>query len=315
MKSIFASIPAPTDNTWQLGIFQIRFYALFIILGIVMAVLVSAMRLAKRKGNAGLSIDIGLWAIVIGILGARFYHVATHLNDYFGDGKDPLSALYIWQGGLAIYGGLLFGALGAYIGCRIAGVKFFAYADALVPGLLLAQAIGRWGNYFNNELFGLPTDLPWGLELNVDNPAKPVGLPDSLTYHPTFLYESLWSLLGIAVLIWAERRFKLQWGRMFAAYLMYYSFGRVFIESIRLDPAYVLFGVRLNVWSAVVGFAIGLIIFVMQGRKHTGFEESIYLPGREPKVEEMADDAEGEPEVADESDYELATDALDSKPE
>lgn len=315
MKSIFASIPAPTSNTWQLGIFQIRFYALFIILGIIMAVLVSAMRLAKRKGNAGLSIDIGLWAIVIGIIGARVYHVATHLNDYFGDGKDPLSALYIWQGGLAIYGGLLFGALGAYIGCRIAGVKFFAYADALVPGLLLAQAIGRWGNYFNNELFGLPTDLPWGLELNVDNPAKPVGLPDSLTYHPTFLYESLWSLLGIAVLIWAERRFKLQWGRMFAAYLMYYSFGRIFIESIRLDPAYVLFGVRLNVWSAVVGFAIGLAIFVVQGRNHTGFEQSIYLPGRKPKVAEESEDETNGKEFADESDYELATDGLDSKPE
>lgn len=312
MKNIFASIPAPVSNTWQLGIFQIRFYALFIIVGIVLAVAVSALRLAKRKGNSGLSIDIGLWAIVLGIVGARVYHVLTHLNDYFGAGKDPLSALYIWQGGLAIYGGLIFGALGAFIGCRIAGVKFFAYADALVPGLLLAQAVGRWGNYFNNELFGIPTDLPWGLEISVDNPAKPVGLPDSLTYHPTFLYESLWSLLGIAVLLWLERRFKLQWGRMFAAYLMFYSFGRVFIESIRLDPAYVLFGVRMNVWSAVVAFAIGLIIFVIQGQKHTGIEYSIYLPGREPKVEEVQEPTE---EIVDESDYELATDALESKSE
>jgi prolipoprotein diacylglyceryl transferase len=310
VKSIFASIPAPVANTWQLGIFQIRFYALFIIVGIVLAVAVSALRISKRKGNAGLSIDIGLWAIVLGIVGARFYHVVTHLNDYFGAGKDPISALYIWQGGLAIYGGLLFGALGAYIGCRIAGVKFFAYADALVPGLLLAQAVGRWGNYFNNELFGIPTDLPWGLEISVGNPAKPVGLPDSLTYHPTFLYESIWSLLGIAVLLWAEKRFNLQWGRMFAAYLMFYSFGRVFIESIRLDPAYVLFGVRLNVWSAVVAFAIGLVIFVVQGQKHTGVESTIYLPGREPKVTE-----EAEEEIVDASDYELAIDGLESKSE
>jgi prolipoprotein diacylglyceryl transferase len=310
VKSIFASIPAPVANTWQLGIFQIRFYALFIIVGIVLAVAVSALRISKRKGNAGLSIDIGLWAIVLGIVGARFYHVVTHLNDYFGAGKDPISALYIWQGGLAIYGGLLFGALGAYIGCRIAGVKFFAYADALVPGLLLAQAVGRWGNYFNNELFGIPSDLPWGLEISVGNPAKPVGLPDSLTYHPTFLYESIWSLLGIAVLLWAEKRFNLQWGRMFAAYLMFYSFGRVFIESIRLDPAYVLFGVRLNVWSAVVAFAIGLVIFVVQGQKHTGVESTIYLPGREPKKTE-----EAEEEIVDESDYELAIDGLESKSE
>jgi len=310
VKSIFASIPAPVANTWQLGIFQIRFYALFIIVGIVLAVAVSALRISKRKGNAGLSIDIGLWAIVLGIVGARFYHVVTHLNDYFAAGKDPISALYIWQGGLAIYGGLVFGALGAYIGCRIAGVKFFAYADALVPGLLLAQTVGRWGNYFNNELFGIPTDLPWGLEISVGNPAKPVGLPDSLTYHPTFLYESIWSLLGIAVLLWAEKRFNLQWGRMFAAYLMFYSFGRVFIESIRLDPAYVLFGVRLNVWSAVVAFAIGLVIFVVQGQKHTGVESTIYLPGREPKVTE-----EAEEEIVDESDYELAIDGLESKSE
>jgi prolipoprotein diacylglyceryl transferase len=312
VKSIFASIPAPEANTWQLGIFQIRFYALFIIVGIILAVAVSALRLAKRKGNSGLSIDIGLWAIVLGILGARLFHVVTHINDYFGDGKDPLSALYIWQGGLAIYGGLLFGALGAYIGCRIAGVKFFAYADALVPGLLLAQAVGRWGNYFNNELFGIPTDLPWGLEISVGNPAKPVGLPDSLTYHPTFLYESIWSLLGIAVLLWAEKRFNLQWGRMFATYLMFYSFGRVFIESIRLDPSFVFLGVRTNVWSAVVGFAVGLVIFVVQGQKNTGIENTIYLPGREPK-------ATGEHEVADEAtdeaDYELATDALESKSE
>ncbi len=318
MKSIFASIPSPDANTWQLGIFQIRFYALFIILGIILAVAVSALRLAKRKGNAGLAIDIGLWAIVFGIVGARFYHVATHLNDYFGTGKDPISALYIWQGGLAIYGGLLFGALGAYIGCRIAGVKFFAYADALVPGLLLAQAVGRWGNYFNNELFGIPTDLPWGLEISVGNPAKPVGLPDSLTYHPTFLYESIWSLLGIAVLLWAEKRFNLQWGRMFGAYLMYYSFGRVFIESIRLDPAYVLFGVRLNVWSAVVGFAIGLIVFVFQGQKHTGIESTIYLPGREPKVTQ-AESEEAVDETPEEFEYDSAgapaNDALESKPE
>jgi prolipoprotein diacylglyceryl transferase len=312
VKSIFASIPAPEANTWQLGIFQIRFYALFIIVGIILAVAVSALRLAKRKGNSGLSIDIGLWAIVLGILGARLYHVVTHINDYFGDGKDPLSALYIWQGGLAIYGGLLFGALGAYIGCRIAGVKFFAYADALVPGLLLAQAVGRWGNYFNNELFGIPTDLPWGLEISVGNPAKPVGLPDSLTYHPTFLYESIWSLLGIAVLLWAEKRFNLQWGRMFAAYLMFYSFGRVFIESIRLDPSFVFLGVRTNVWSAVLGFAVGLVIFVVQGQKNTGIENTIYLPGREPKASEEQEEAD---KATDESDYEFATDALESKSE
>jgi prolipoprotein diacylglyceryl transferase len=280
VNRVIASLPSPSVSDIAVGPFIIRFYALFIILGIVLAIIVSALRLQKRGAKAGVAIDIAIWAVPIGIIGARFYHVLTHVNDYFGAGKNPVSVFYVWEGGLAIYGGLLFGALGAYIGARQAGIKFFAYADALVPGLLLAQAVGRWGNYFNSELFGQPTTLPWGLEIPQSNPAYPVGLPDGVLFHPVFLYESMWSLLGIAVLLFIEKRFNLQWGKLFAAYLVYYSLGRVFLESIRLDPAYVLFGLRANVWSAIAGIVVGLVLFVYLGRKHTGLEQSIFLPAK-----------------------------------
>jgi prolipoprotein diacylglyceryl transferase len=280
VNRLFASLPSPSVSDIAVGPFIIRFYALFIILGIVLAIIVSAIRLQKRGAKAGVAIDIAIWTVPIAIVGARLFHVFTHFNDYFGAGKNPASVFYVWEGGLAIYGGLIFGALGAYIGARQSGIKFFAYADALVPGLLLAQAVGRWGNYFNNELFGQPTTLPWGLEILPTNPAYPVGLPEGELFHPVFLYESLWSLLGIAVLLFLEKRLNLQWGKLFAAYLVYYSVGRAFIETIRLDPAYVLFGLRTNVWSAIVGIIVGVVLYVYLGRKHTGLEQSIFLPAK-----------------------------------
>ena len=156
-----------------------------------------------------------------------------------------------------------------------------------MPGLLAAQAIGRWGNYFNNELFGAPTDLPWGILIPSYNPSYPLGLPDGLAFHPTFLYESLWSLVGIAVLLLLERRFNLRWGRMFSLYLMWYSFGRFFIESIRLDPSDVFLGLRTNQWSAVAGFLVGLALLMILRYRHTGEETSGYLPGRSNKALEQ----------------------------
>jgi len=203
--------------------------------------------------------------------------------------KDWLSMFRLWEGGLAIYGALIFGAIGAYIACQVdikplkiksAGIRFLSFADALVPGLLAAQAIGRWGNYFNSELFGEPTDLPWGLEISWANPSYPLGLPAGITFHPTFLYESLWSVIGIAALLLLEKRFNLRWGRLFALYLIWYSVGRFFIEGIRLDPSDVILGLRTNQWSAVFGALIGLTLFIVQRYKHTGVEQSAYLPGR-----------------------------------
>jgi len=239
--------------------------------------------------ESGLAIDIAIWAVPFGIIGGRLFHVFTHVNDYFGPGRDWTSMFKLWEGGLAIYGALIFGTLGAYIACQVdikklritsAGIRFLSFADALVPGLLAAQALGRWGNFFNTELFGEPTDLPWGLEIPWANPNYPNGLPEGVLFHPTFLYESLWSLLGIAVLLLLESRFNLRWGRMFAAYLMWYSFGRFFIEGIRLDPSDVFLGLRTNQWSAVIAFLIGLALLRIQYAKHTGVEESGYLPGR-----------------------------------
>jgi prolipoprotein diacylglyceryl transferase len=272
---ILNSIPSPSVNDITIGSVTIRYYALFIILGIVLAIVISALRLKNRGATAGDAVDIAIWAVPFGIIGGRFYHVITHLNDYFGPGIDPVTVFYIWNGGLAIFGAILFGSLGAWIGARQAGVSFLAYTDALVPGLLLAQAVGRLGNYFNQELFGVPTDLPWGLEIDPGNAAWPVGLPQGTTFHPTFLYEILWNLVGIGVLILVERHFKLQWGKLFASYLIYYSFGRALIEMIRIDPAYVFLGLRTNVWSAIAGLVAGLALLWWLNRRHPGIQLSI----------------------------------------
>jgi prolipoprotein diacylglyceryl transferase len=287
--SFLNAIPSPTISTFQLGPVIIHFYALLILAGIIVAVVLTAGRMKARGMEAGLAIDIAIWAVPMGIIGGRLFHVATHLNDYFGPGKDWTAMFRLWEGGLAIYGAIIFGSIGAYIACQVdikalkiesAGIRFLSFADALVPGLLAAQALGRWGNYFNNELFGAPTDLPWGILIPSYNESYPLGLPEGLAFHPTFLYESLWSLLGIALLLLAEKRYNLRWGRMFASYLIWYSTGRFFIESIRLDPSDVFFGLRTNQISALVGILVGLALFMIQRARHTGIETTGYLPGR-----------------------------------
>ena len=225
-----------------------------------------------------------------GILGGRFFHVITHPRDYFYEGADLLAVFRIWEGGLAIYGALMLGAVGVYIGTRQAGLRFLSVADAVAPGILIAQGIGRLGNYFNQELFGLPTELPWGLEIPSSNRAYPSGLPDGLTFHPTFLYEMIWNITGALALIWLGNKLRLQWGKVFALYLVTYSMGRVWIESIRIDPSEIILGLRINVWSALIGIAVGLIIFIVQSRRHPGLEPSVFVPGREPVEEESVED-------------------------
>jgi len=293
--NLFSSIPSPTLSSFTLGSVTVHYYALFILAGIVVATVVTAGRMKARGMEAGAAIDIAIWAVPFGIIGGRLFHVFTHASDYFGAGKDWTSMFKLWEGGLAIYGALIFGALGAFIGSQVdikvgnkviipsAGIRFLSFADALVPGLLAAQALGRFGNYFNVELFGEPTDLPWGLEVPYANQAYPIGLPDGVLFHPTFLYESLWSLLGIAVLLLLESRFNLRWGRMFGLYLIWYSTGRFFIEGIRLDPSDVYLGLRTNQWSAILAFLVGLGVLMYQRAKHSGVEVSGYLEGRGPK--------------------------------
>jgi hypothetical protein len=287
--NILNSIPSPDVSSFELGPIRVHFYALFILIGIALSIWIGSRRFKRRGGQAGMILDIALWAVPFGIVGGRIFHVLTHWDYYFYAGADLTKVFAVWEGGLAIFGALILGSVGALIGARTAGIKFLAFADAIAPGVLVAQAIGRIGNYFNNELFGLPTTLPWGLEISTANPAYPAGLPAGVLFHPTFLYELIWNLMGFAVLIWLDRKLKLGWGQMFAAYLITYSIGRAFIESIRIDPSDIFFGLRTNVWSAIFTIAIGVALFVWSRRRHQEEERSVYLPGREPKEPDVID--------------------------
>ncbi|WEO75665.1 prolipoprotein diacylglyceryl transferase [Cryobacterium sp. SO2] len=291
------SIPSPEWSYFDLGIFRIHAYAICILVGIFAATALTSRRLTKRGAEPGVVLDIILWAVPLGIVGARIFHVLTHPNDYFYDGANLWDVFAVWKGGIAIFGALLGGAVGAYIGCRRSGIRFWSFADALAPGMLLAQAFGRLGNWFNSELFGLPTTLPWGLEISPDNPAYPVGLPEGTLFHPTFLYEIVWNLVGVAVILLLERQFRLRWGSAFGVYLIWYGAGRTVFESIRVDPSEIFFGLRTNVWAALFAVVLGLVIIIVQSRRHTGLELSPYLPGREwkpvdPEVESGETDSE-----------------------
>ncbi len=284
-----AYLPSPSQGVWHLGPFPIRAYALCIIAGIVVAVWLSDRRWVARGGQPGTVGDIAVWAVPFGLVGGRLYHVLTDPELYFAEGKDPLAALYIWRGGLGIWGAVALGALGAYIGCRRRGVKFRAFADTVAPGIVLAQAIGRWGNWFNQELFGKPTTLPWGLEID---PAHRGDLQQYSTFHPTFLYESLWDLGVAGLVLWADRRFRLGYGRAFALYAMAYTAGRAWIEYLRVDPVNDIFGVRLNVWTSILVFVAAAIYFLVTTKRHPGRETDVENTGAE--ADETAADAAAE---------------------
>ncbi|WP_156906038.1 prolipoprotein diacylglyceryl transferase [Agrococcus lahaulensis] len=272
------------DASWG-----IQTYALCILAGIVVAAVLTGWRLHQRGVEAGYVIDVAVWAVLLGIVAARLFHVVTHPDDYFGPGRDPLSALYIWEGGIAIFGALIGGAIGVWIGCRQTGLRFSTFADALAPGLLLAQAFGRLGNWFNHELFGQPTDLPWGLEIEASNPAYPVGLPEGVLFHPTFAYEIIWNVLGAALLLWLDRKRDVQWGRLIALYLIWYGLGRSVFETIRLDPSELFLGIRTNVWMAFLAIVVGVVVWVVQTRRHPGLEPSPWQPGRGPGADQVVD--------------------------
>jgi len=274
------SIPSPDSQYLQIGPLRIYFYALCILVGIAFAVIITGRRLTRRGGERGAIIDFLLWSVVLGILGARLYHVVTHWGDYFGEGKDPFEILAFWHGGIAIFGALLGGAVGVLIASRITGIRFWSFADALVPGMLIAQAFGRLGNWFNNELFGGPTTLPWGLEISSDNPAFPIGLPEGTLFHPAFLYEIVWNVVGVIVLLMIERRFKPRWGQFFGMYLIWYGIGRFFIESLRVDPSMNILWWKSNQLAALLAIIVGLLVILIQRKRHVGKEISIYHQGR-----------------------------------
>ncbi len=262
------SIPSPAEGVWYLGPLPIRAYALAIILGVVAAVWLGERRWVARGGTPGQVGDLALWAVPAGLVGARAWHVATDSALYFGEGGNPVGALQIWNGGLGIWGAIAGGLLGAWLYTRRHGILLRPLADALAPGLLLAQAVGRLGNYFNQELFGKPTELPWGLEIDTDH--RPQGYEQFATFHPTFLYEALWNLAALAVLIWIDRRLRLGYGRVFALYVMLYTLGRGWIEYLRIDPVELadVGGLRFNVWTSIVLFVLAAAYFVLVGRRH-----------------------------------------------
>jgi prolipoprotein diacylglyceryl transferase len=293
------SIPSPDWSGFDIplpwGSLRIHAYALCILAGIIAGLWLTSVRWARRGAPEGSVWDIAIWAIPFGIIGGRLYHVVSSPDAYFGpgfDGTGDLSLIpQIQRGGLGIWGAVLLGAVGAWIGCRRAGVKLTAFLDAAAPGLLLAQAIGRWGNYFNQELFGSPTTLPWGLQIDADNPNFPPGMPVETLFHPTFLYESLWNLAGVAILLVLDRRFRFRRGRLFWLYAIYYTLGRVWIEAMRIDDAeqISLFGItaRLNVWTSIFVLLVALIAFVVSGLRKPSHPDTPFLSGRQP----AADDA------------------------
>ncbi len=300
-----ATIPSPDRGVWYLGPVPIRAYALCIIAGIVVAIVWGERRWQARGGQPGTVTDIAAFAVPFGLVGGRLYHVATDWEKYFGPGADPLDALKIWQGGLGIWGAVALGAVGAWIGCRRRGIPLPAFADAVAPTIVAAQAIGRLGNWFNQELYGGPTSLPWGLEIrdrvNPDTGAlDPLGGiaqgPPVEIVHPTFLYEMLWNLGVVALVVWADRRFRLGHGRAFALYVVGYTAGRFWIEMMRTDPATMVFGLRINVITSVVVFfgAVTCLLLVRRGR-----EDPETLRGRAPGLPEQTDSGPDEPVSAD----------------
>jgi prolipoprotein diacylglyceryl transferase len=289
-----ASIPSPDWSGFDIplpwGTLRIHAYALCILAGIIAGLWLTSVRWARRGAPEGSVWDVVIWAIPFGIIGGRLYHVVSSPDQYFGPGFDGTGDLWlipqIQRGGLGIWGAVVLGVLGAWIGCRRAGVKLTSFLDAAAPGLLLAQAIGRWGNYFNQELFGGPTTLPWGLQIDADNPNFPAGTPADTLFHPTFLYESLWNIAGVLILLALDRRFHFRRARLFWLYAMYYTLGRVWIEAMRIDEAEQinLFGIttRLNVWTSIFVFVAALIVFVLLGLKGRPEPDTPYLAGRGP---------------------------------
>ncbi|WP_394685778.1 prolipoprotein diacylglyceryl transferase [uncultured Microbacterium sp.] len=285
MSIRLASLPSPDLSlaSFHIGPLTIHIYALCIVAGIIVAVLVTDRRLRRRGVTSWTVIDVALWTVPLGIIAARFYHVLTHGSDYFYPGANLSNVFAIWDGGNAIYGSLIGGAVGMYIGCRRAGLRFWAFADALAPALLIAQAIGRLGNYFNQELFGMPTTLPWGLEISPEAPMFPQGMPAGTLFHPLFLYEMIWNLLGAAVIILLARRFTLDWGRSIAIYLVWYGVARSGLEAIRIDPTSdAPLGVPANIWASFVVALAGITLFTVQSIRHREPEPSPYL--REPHL-------------------------------
>lgn len=268
-----AYIPSPTISQFSIGPVTIHIYALCILMGIVLAVWITTTRWKKLGGNFDQVLDITLVSVPAGIIGARLYHIITTPERFFGPDGDWAEMFRIWNGGLGIWGGVLFGALAAWAWCRHKHYPMALLADAIAPGLLVAQAVGRLGNWFNQELYGAPTTLPWGLKLNMEGTAighseqcyDGATCPSGTLFHPTFLYEMIWNLIGAAIIVYigSKAMKKLKAGSLFAVYFMWYTLGRTWIESLRIDYAHEFLGVRINVWVSMAVFVLGAVSFIV----------------------------------------------------
>jgi phosphatidylglycerol---prolipoprotein diacylglyceryl transferase len=301
-SSVFlATIPSPDRGVWHLGPIPIRAYALCIIAGIILAIWWGERRWIARGGTSGTIVDIAVFAVPFGLVGGRLYHVATDWYRYFGPGKHPLDALRIWDGGLGIWGAIALGAVGAWIGCRVKGVPLPVFADAIAPGIVAAQGIGRIGNYFNQELYGGHTDLPWGLEIY--RRVNDLGQDDNLNgvavnhiaiegspVHPTFLYELIWNALVAVLVVWLDRKLRLGHGRAFAVYVMGYTLGRTWIELMRTDDATHVAGVRINVWVSILVF-LGAAVYFVLARSRGEREDPALLLGKDAPRPDSGDAA------------------------
>jgi prolipoprotein diacylglyceryl transferase len=298
--TVLAFIPSPSQGVWHIGPVPIRAYALCIIAGIVAALIIGDRRWVARGGQAGVIYDVALWAVPFGLIGGRLYHVMTDWQKYFGpDGAGFIAALKIWDGGLGIWGAVALGGVGAWIACRTRGIPLPAFGDAIAPGIILAQAIGRFGNYFNQELYGRETDLPWGLKIydrldptGVVSPHSLDGVSTGQVYaivHPTFLYELLWNLLIFAMLLWADRRFRLGHGRLFALYVAGYCVGRFWVELMRSDTATLIAGIRVNTFTSTFVF-IGAVIYIMVAPKGREAPETLHGKDDDSVIDEIGEE-------------------------
>ena len=260
---LVAAIPSPSVNTFDLGPLTIHYYGIMLGLGVALGSTIIARRYARRAGTAFPVDRVILWMVVIGFVGARLAYVSTHTARYAGRWH---AVLFIWEGGIALFGGLTAGAITILVLMRRWGGDLWAFLDAAAVGVPVAQAIGRWGNYFNQELFGTPTGLPWGLEIDpVNRPAKYL---DAATFHPTFLYESLFiALILVPLILWLERRERLAKGTAIGLYFALYGSIRFLTELLRTDTTYRLLGLSRNAWVALAVVIGGAVIVVRRQRR------------------------------------------------
>jgi prolipoprotein diacylglyceryl transferase len=276
---LVASIPSPHTGVLNVGPLHIHLYGLTLLVAILACVWLTTRRWKRQGGDPDLVIRVAVWGVAFGVVGARAYHDVTSWSEV--PSPKWKGVFEVWQGGLGVWGGILLGTLAGWVVVRRAGVRFAPFMDAAAPGLLLAQGIGRIGNWWNQELFGKPTSLPWGLKIDVAH--RPPQYPLNATFHPTFLYELIWDVAGVLLLLWVARRWRIKPPGLFALYVAYYCFGRFFEELLRVDPAHHFAGLRLNAWVSIVCFAVAVPVFVwLQRRPEDGQSRQPRKPVKPP---------------------------------